>query len=387
VNRASDSAVLSIHRLVQSAAQKRIDSLEAPKYFDVVVQLLCWGFPDHSNKDIGHQVASWSRCDMCLPHVNNLVHLSVSTGKQPLNRQKYADLLLRCGWYLYEREMYGIAKAIVEQAIAAFVDKASLEYASAIDLGGLVDLDLVNPGKALGAFQTALMIRKSRLADDDPFIAYSLNNIALAYTEMDELELAYETHKEAIKLRLDANSDRIGNSYSNMASLLLRMGQPDDAEEMLARCPSLKDFTDETFLNTGNPRFSGDMVLLSRIRLAQGRSADALRLATKALAFRRKLLGNRLKTCDAQYDVASILAMEGHTSSAVQLLEEIVEISETFGEGEGQQARALYKLSQLHGERGMKDQSRIYEQKAIALRDKLRPGEDGFTKLCLWMLW
>ncbi|KAF9771704.1 hypothetical protein IL306_010649 [Fusarium sp. DS 682] len=76
------------------------------------------------------------------------------------------------------------------------------------------------------------------------------------------------------------------------------MGRPDEAEEMLARCPSLKDFTDETFLNTGNPRFSGDMVLLSRIRLAQGRPTDALRLASKALAFRRKLLGNRLKTCD-----------------------------------------------------------------------------------------
>lgn len=53
------------------------------------------------------------------------------------------------------------------------------------------------------------------------------------------------------------------------------MGKPDDAEEMLKKCPSLKDFTDETFLGTGNPRFSGDMVLLSRIRLQQGQ-LDAL---------------------------------------------------------------------------------------------------------------
>ncbi|CAP73125.1 uncharacterized protein PODANS_2_5400 [Podospora anserina S mat+] len=76
-----------------------------------------------------------------------------------------------------------------------------------------------------------------------------------------------------------------------MSSLLLRMGRPDEAEEMLARCPSLKDFTDETFLSTGNPRFSGDMVLLSRIRLAQGRTSEALRLASKALAFRRGFIG------------------------------------------------------------------------------------------------
>jgi hypothetical protein len=95
------------------------------------------------------------------------------------------------------------------------------------------------------------------------------------------------------------------------------MGRPDEAEEMLARCPSLKDFTDDTFLATRNPRFSGDMVLLSRIRRAQGRSAEALRLASKALAFRRELLGNRLKTCDSLYDVAGMLKAEGHVGSAV----------------------------------------------------------------------
>ena len=134
---------------------------------------------------------------------------------------------------------------------------------------------------------------------------------------MDELDLAYAIHKEAIDLRLRNNSDRIGNSYSNMASLLLKMGKADEAEEMLAKCPSLKDFTDDAFLNTGNPRFSGDMVLLSRIRLRQGRIDDALRLASKALAFRQKLLGNKLKTCDSLYDVASILHRQGNNASAM----------------------------------------------------------------------
>jgi tetratricopeptide (TPR) repeat protein len=213
--------------------------------------------------------------------------------------------------------MYLIARKMVDEAISTFEDTTTLAYASAIDLGGLIDLDLARASHALGPFKRGLEIRKARLGPEDPFIAYSLNNIALAYTEMNELDLAHAAHTEAINLRLQAKSDRIGNSYSNMASLLLRMGQPDAAEEMLARCPSLKDFTDETFLATGNPRFSGDMVLLSRIRLAQGRPAEALRLASKALAFRRKLLGNRLKTCDSQYDAACMLLGEGHVSSAM----------------------------------------------------------------------
>jgi len=213
--------------------------------------------------------------------------------------------------------MYIIARRMVDRAVSLFEDTTTLAYASAIDLGGLLDLDQTESARALEVFQQALEIRKARLGPEDPFIAYSLNNIALAYTEMGELELAYAAHEEAIALRLKANSDRIGNSYSNMSSLLLRLGRPDEAEEMLARCPSLKDFTDETFLSTGNPRFSGDMVLLSRIRRAQGRSTEALRLASKALAFRRKLLGNRLKTCDSQYDVSSMLLDDGHVSSAM----------------------------------------------------------------------
>lgn len=212
--------------------------------------------------------------------------------------------------------MYNVAKDMVQQAISTFDKPTSLEYASAIDLDGLIDMDLAQPSKALETFQVALEVRKSMLGSEDPFVAYSLNNIALAYTEMGELELALAAHKEAIRLRLQVNSDRIGNSYSNLSSLLLRLNRPDEAEQMLSKCPALKDFNDDTFLGTGNPRFSGDMVLLSRIRLAQGRPTDALRLASKALAFRRQLLGNRLKTCDSQYDVASILLEDGHISSA-----------------------------------------------------------------------
>lgn len=50
-----------------------------------------------------------------------------------------------------------------------------------------------------------------------------------------------------------------------------------------------------------------DMVLLSRIRLLQGRYDESLNLASKALAFRRQCLGERLKVCDSLYQVAKIL--------------------------------------------------------------------------------
>jgi len=210
-----------------------------------------------------------------------------------------------------------VARNLVNVALETFKDKTTLAFASATDLSGLIDLDMNHPATALLPFNTALQIRESILGPDDPLIASSLNNIALAYTEMAEMDRAYAIHQKAIDIRLRTQSDRIGNSYSNMSSLLLRMGKPNEAEEMLKKCPSLKDFTDETFLQTGNPRFSGDMVLLSRIRLGQGCLDDAMRLASKALTFRHKLLGNRLKTCDSLYDVADLLNRQGKVSSAM----------------------------------------------------------------------
>ncbi|KAI1654070.1 hypothetical protein F4813DRAFT_399435, partial [Daldinia decipiens] len=307
INKTMDQPVLTVHRLVQSAAIRRVPNSDRPRYFDAVIQLLSWGFPDTWSRDVGHQINAWKKCEKCLPHIGHIARLSKKHDIQPRNAQQYAELLLRCSWYLYERETYDVARSLVDAAVQTFEDRSTLAYASAIDLAGLIDLDLCQPSLALKPFKEALELRKKQLGPDDPFIAFSLNNLALAYTEMGNLEEAYSTHQQAIEIRLRTNSDRIGNSYSNMASLLLRMGKPDEAEEMLGRCPSLKDFTDETFLNTGNPRFSGDMVLLSRIRLRQGRIDDGLRLASKALAFRQKLLGNRLKTCDSLYDVASIL--------------------------------------------------------------------------------
>lgn len=77
-----------------------------------------------------------------------------------------------------------------------------------------------------------------------------------------------------------------------------------------------------------------------------------------------------------------------------ELLQELVSISETLNEGEGQLARANYKLAVVFQEKGMTLESDDYKARAIILRSKLRPEarnapfeETEFRKLCLWMLW
>jgi tetratricopeptide (TPR) repeat protein len=145
----------------------------------------------------------------------------------------------------------------MQTALEILGEKDTLMYASAIMLHGLIELDTNNVQTALDSFLTAMKIREKVLDPDDALIASSLNAISLAYTELGDVTKAVEAGQWAINIRLRTNSDRIGNSYSNMASTLLRMDKPDEAEDTLKKCPSLKDFNDETFLNTGDPRFSG----------------------------------------------------------------------------------------------------------------------------------
>lgn len=130
-------------------------------------------------------------------------------------------------------------------------------YASVATLRGLIELDTQRLVAARDSFLAGLRIREKNLDSDDELIASSLNAISLVLTEMNQLEEACQYGNQAIDMRLRLQSKRLGNSYSNMASTLLRMDKPDAAEEMLARCPSLKDFSDSTFLDSGNPRFAG----------------------------------------------------------------------------------------------------------------------------------
>src|SRR5947209_6730534 len=127
--------------------------------------------------------------------------------------------------YLYEKEQYDRARDFMQAALSILDPKHQLMFAGARMLQGLIDLDTNNIQSALNSFREALDIRTQLLNHDDAFIASSLNAISLAYTELGELDKAVENGQMAIDIRLRTNSDRIGNSYSNMASTLLRMGR------------------------------------------------------------------------------------------------------------------------------------------------------------------
>ncbi|KAF3914379.1 hypothetical protein ABW21_db0200721 [Orbilia brochopaga] len=261
-------------------------------------------------------------------------------------------------------------------------------------LKGLIDLDTNSIQSALDGFRTALEIRQQLLPSTDEFIASSLNALSIAYTELGDIQNALKAGSKAIDIRLRNNSDCLGNSYSNMASTLLRMGNIDEAEEMLRRCPSVKSFNEESFMETGNPRFSGDMVLLAKIRQQQDRLEEALRLSSKALEMRQAIFGDGLKTCDSLYQVACLLHIrEDFHLSGASLLDQSIIIADNVPYGMGYSARSRYKLAQIYREKGLTEFANEALMSAEVLRSQLSsrplapPSQEEYDRLVLFMLW
>jgi tetratricopeptide (TPR) repeat protein len=272
---------LYIHPLVQSAMMMRISKAESAKYFDLVTSLLSSSFLNTWNIVTNHQFATWMDCDQCIHHVGHLIRLLPELPKDSIDINAFAELILRCTWYihqrtsflflfipsravanreyrnLHEREDYTAAITFLDAALGIIARKSSLIYASALMLRGFIELDINKPRASFASFFQALNIRQRIMQPRDEFIASSLNALSLACTEFNELSKAQEYGLRAIEIRLRNRSDRIGNSYSNMASTLLRMGKPDEAEAMLKQCPSIKSFSDQSFLDSKDPRFSG----------------------------------------------------------------------------------------------------------------------------------
>lgn len=257
INKNSESGILSVHRLIQAAVMRRLTAEERTKCFGVAIDILTWGFPDTWSEDVGHQHQSWETSEKCLPHVLHLVKQKEQYRIAPIDADFFAQLLLRCCWYLYKRECYDTALRLIDESLCNFTNKETLAFSSAVELQGLIDMDMNLQNRALDSLTRVMDIRTKLLGPDNGFIAASLTTLGIVHTELGNMDEAFAFHQKAINLRLRTDSDRIGNSYSNMSSLLLRMGKADEAEGMLKRCPSLKDFNDETFLKTGNPRFSG----------------------------------------------------------------------------------------------------------------------------------
>ena len=98
IDKSSESAIISMHRLVQRAVIRRMSIEERENMFSLAVAIVAANFPDTYSADVGHQVASWTYCERSLPHIQSIVNKSAEFKIFEEANQSLAELLLRCSW-------------------------------------------------------------------------------------------------------------------------------------------------------------------------------------------------------------------------------------------------------------------------------------------------
>ncbi|KAL1965388.1 hypothetical protein VTN77DRAFT_5825 [Rasamsonia byssochlamydoides] len=168
-----------------------------------------------------------------------------------------------------------------------------------------------------------------------------------------------------------------------------------EALAALKECWRLQNLTGEQVTESKYPKHSGDIVLLARIRHAQGQKNEAQQPASRTISIRRGLFGDNVpRVADSMFLVARMLEAEGEDVLAAKLLSSIVEMSRGMPEMKGYLARALWFWAAVEARIG--DVGRAKELRGMAKveRDKIygretadEHSDDSYMKLVGWMLW
>lgn len=279
--------------------------------------------------------------------------------------------------YLWEKEQPIAAQRFFAFGLSLDVDREGSICNPALRLLGHIALDMARPEDALKAYFETLTLRLKLVEADSPPIADVYDSIACSYSEMGDTVKAFEYLDKSVKIHEAHDPQRMARTSAVMAMTSLRAGKPDKALEALTHCWKLQGKTESQIARSKYPKHSGDIVLLSRIRYAQGKKDSALQLASKSITMRQGVLGEKgPRVADSMYLVSGMLRAGNKQALAMKLLREIVEMSQGLVEMEGHLARALWTLGGLEEERGNSDEADDLRNQAQEVRHRiLRSGE------------
>ncbi|MCJ1272712.1 hypothetical protein MMC21_000499 [Puttea exsequens] len=256
--------------------------------------------------------------------------------------------------YLWEREQLTTARSFLEFGLSLDVDREDEVCNPAVRLLGHIALDMAQPKAALEAYNETLAARLKLISPGNPAIADVYDSIACALTEMGDTVQAFDILNKAISIHKAVDPSRMARTDAILAMTHLRSGFADQALDAITDCWRLQNMTEDQLEKSRYPKHSGDIILLSRIRYAQGDWDSALELASKSITIRKGILGAKgPRVADSMYHVSKMLAEQEKVASAIKLLKEIIEMSQGLIEMKGHLARALWTLAGFETEIGI----------------------------------
>ncbi|KAJ5356660.1 Tetratricopeptide-like helical [Penicillium concentricum] len=389
---------ITLHRLIQSTVFSRLPEVDVLIYLDCAIQMLSSSFPnswiERTNQQ-GHGWKLWQTCSVILPHVSRLMILVETHSLKTTNVELFAELIFRAGTYLWEREQPTTARYFFEYGLSLEISHSTRNYAHACRLLGHIALDLAQPDSALSAYQRALTVREKLEKENSPPIADVYDSIACSYTEQGMVTEAFQYLSKAAAIHNAHNPLHMARTHAIYAMTYLRAEQPEEALVALKKCWELQNLTEEQIIDSKYPKHSGDIVLLARIKYAQGLKPEAQQLASRTISIRRGLFGDKgPRVADSMFLVARMLVAADENVLAAKMLRAIVDMSRGVSEMQGHLARALWFLGSSERRLGNAVSAEQLKVEALNERNKLsersnlaEENDHCFESLVGWMLW
>jgi tetratricopeptide (TPR) repeat protein len=264
---------------------------------------------------------------------------------------------------------------------------------------GHILLDLGLPSDVLHAYLDARKLHESIGNPDSTAVAGVCESIAYAYSELGDVDLAFQSLKSATSIYDAAGSIARPRSDAIRAMTCLRAGNAGDALAALQEYWSLQNKTKACIEASQHPKDSGDVMLLARIFRLQGESKEASRLCERAIIMRRDAYGaaGGPKLADSIFFLNQLLDDQGNLYLAAVKLQEIVKMRPGMPEMRPHLARAYWFLANTRVQIGIeKDNPEVVEARRAAwgarsaIEEREWRNEDtdeGYMRLVPWMLW
>ncbi|KAJ8065271.1 hypothetical protein OCU04_005970 [Sclerotinia nivalis] len=422
---------LSLHRLIQTAVLHDLKEEDKLRYLQRSIKLMIKVFPAAwADGTDGYTYSKWDLCRRCLPMSFILAVIFRARALQKillaLSFRCYSGALDRkateLARYLYESEEYADSAGMIDTCLSLASKHSlqeTLQCAAVLNVKGLIEVDLGNSSTAVGYLREGLRLKESLCTNPDNWsIAASMSNVGIAYMEMGKVDLSMEYHNKALEFRKRIKYKRLDKSYFNLTALLVRMGKPDQAENMYRQVPGIGGLTDDDLLNDDKPRAASGLQVLSIIREQQGRIEDSLSLAMKVLEFRRNKFGGRFKTCGSLCRVGHLLLKLDQPTTAMQtifgarcriptdilarskVLQECVYNASSLRLGEGYSALTHFRTYVAYGKLGKGKEAENHLKEALLARkivvartnyllDSVFEGayEKAYEQLVAFVLW
>ncbi|AFZ00399.1 tetratricopeptide repeat protein [Calothrix sp. PCC 6303] len=227
-------------------------------------------------------------------------------------------------------------------------------------------------GLATPWYEGCVSAVKSRLGENHPDVAQSLNNLAGLYNSQGRYEAAEPLYIQALELSkqlLGENHPSVATSLNNLAYLYNSQGRYEAAEPLYIQALELS----KQLLGENHPSVATSLNNLAALYYSQGRYEAAEPLYIQALELSKQLLGeNHPSVATSLNNLAALYKSQGRYEAAEPLYIQALELyKQLLGENHPDVATSLNNLASLYDSQGRYEAAEPMYIQALELRKQL----------------